>query len=241
MLNGIYTAAANMIPKVIQQDLVANNLANVNTTGFKKDRLYFRQMFDAGLYSPLADEVNPGLMDTVTIFEPGPLVATKNPLDVAIVDDAFFSIQTDQGVLYTRNGSFSLSDDGYLVTSTGERVLGEGGPVVLDGSQEVQITASGEIWQNNKLVDRLALVRVADPTMLEKVRDTLFLAKPEAGVSAAADARVQQGFLEGSNVRPIEEMVKMITILREFEADQRAIQYQDETLRRAVNDLGRVG
>jgi flagellar basal-body rod protein FlgG len=241
MLKGIYTAAANMVPKMIQQDLIANNLANVNTTGYKKDRLYFRQMFDAELYSPLSEQANPGVMEALTLFEPGPLVSTKNPLDVAIVGDAFFTVDTEQGVRYTRNGSFSVDQEGYLVTSAGHQVMGENGPILLDTSQDVEITPAGEIWQKDSVVDQLALVRFPDPRSLEKIGDSLFRARQDAEVLEDRTSSVRQGFLEDSNVRAIEEMIEMISILREYEADQRAIQYQDDTLRRAVNDLGRIG
>lgn len=240
MLEGLRTSAAGMLPRTVKQEIIANNIANVNTTGFKRDRVVFRQTLEAQLAAEIENGQAPAVQEVVIDFTQGPLEKTGRPLDLAIEGDGFFVVQTASGERYTRAGNFRLDRDGRLITPDGNPVLGDRGAIVLQPG-EVVIKENGEIWQGQVLVDRLRVVTFDDLRALHKEGHSLFrVSDPNLRPREAEQMSVKQGYLEGSNTNPLEEMVEMMVTLRNFEAEQKAIQSQDDTLSKAVNDLPRL-
>jgi len=244
MIRGIYTNAAAMISLQLRQDVTANNVANANTTGFKKDGVFRKYLIDHDtiLKQNATDFRSIEDVDgVITNYAQGQVDVTSNPLDVAIIGDGFFVVQTPQGERYTRNGNFQIDQNGYLVTGTGYFLKGvTGDPIRLAGGN-VHIGNDGTVSVNGNLVGILQIVDFAKPYKLNKMGDGLFEAAPGSATPMGADRiSLRQGCLERSNVEVVEEMVNIIKTSRDFESNQKSIQMQDTTLDRAVNDVGRV-
>jgi len=247
MIRSLYTATSGMLTESKKLDIISNNLANVNTTGFKKDELVTKAFDDFLVYRISAGEppvnigvINPGVgvNEIYTNFYQGSLLETHNPLDLAISGGGYFAVETPNGIRYTRDGSFLLNKDNLLVTKEGYPVLGENGYITL-GSGNISINEKGEIYLNDELVDRLKLVDFEDPNVLRKQGDNLFYTEGDVS-EKEADGRIMQGFLESSNVNAVKEMVDMITVLRTYESNSKIVQSLDQTLDKAVNEIGRV-
>ncbi len=250
MIRGLYTSASGMIVEMTRNDVTANNLANVNTAGYKKDTALFRSFPEVLIQrvndqkqnetgkSPVIGALGTGTVvdEVVTSHDQGQLKESSNPFDLAIAGDGYFVVQNRRGTFYTRNGAFTLDSQGYLVTSQGDYVMGQAGPVRIGNSGDVTIDGKGNILVDGNQVATLRLVTVADTAALEKAGDSLFTGGQ--AVNGAA-GRVQQKFIEASNVNPITEMVNMITITRAYEANQKMIQAQDQTLGQAM-EVGRL-
>ena len=242
-MDSIYPVVSGAVAFEKRLDIIANNLANVNTTGFKKSFAVFSGVTNAG------EPDNPiafGTFDQVlTDFSAGAVRQTGSPLDIAIQGDGFFAIQTPDGVRYTRNGSFSLNDQGQMVTANGYPVLGAGGPVSLPQGQ-VTIDADGHIFVTGTEVNaqpaEADILQVSTPTnraAMSPVGNSLYEAGSDAGITTG-DGRFVQGALEGSNVNPVEEMVSMIQVMRLYEAAQKSIQTADEAASKASSDVGKL-
>lgn len=242
MLKGIAAAASGMLPRVRKQEAIANNLANSSTAGFKRDRVFLEDLSraQAKLMKGEADWQIPPRAVSAIDFSQGTMERTDHALDFGIVGDGFFVVSTPEGERYTRNGHFALSADGVLTTSEGNPVLGANGQLQLPPGA-IAVSETGVIAVDGRNAGSLRVARFSDPKVLVRAGSSL-LAVGTPGVAPENDvtSAVRQGFLEGSNVSTIEEMVDMITTLRYFETDQKAIQMQDETLGKAVNELGRV-
>jgi flagellar basal-body rod protein FlgF len=258
LVRGLYTAASGALVAQSQADVIANNLANVNTSGFKRTLLQVQSAPEMGLYRRQTDpSSNPRgtssnafigalgmgaqVMDTPAVFEQGTLSNTGNPLDVAIQGNAFFAIQTPQGVRYTRDGQFAQDPTGRLVTMDGSLVLGNNGPVQLQqNAGAVQIDQSGQITQGGRLIDTIALVQFGNPAQVRPEGDNRFIAS-----NAALPARVRtgstihQGFLERSNANVVRSMVDLISAQRWFEANQKVIQTQDDANGWAIENVAK--
>jgi flagellar basal-body rod protein FlgF len=238
MIQGLYTAASGMVAHQVRLDMLANNLANVDTTGFKADLLALDvsvtpqdSMSDSSLpmSSVLADR--PGVDP-----RPGPLKATGNPLDLAIVGPGLFVVETPQGERYTRAGDFAQDAEGYLTTHGGLRVLGSGGPIAVPGTG-LQIDETGRLATG----ETLRVVAGPERARLVKVGDNLFASEEGAArPEDLAGAKIVQGQVEGSNVNVVMTMVEMLATMRSYEAYQKTIQALDQTVGQAANDLGRV-
>lgn len=242
MIKGIATAASGMLPSLKRQEVIANNLANAQTAGFKRDRLFVERLNEAqeAMVQGAQDWGATNQVGLVIDFAPGSLNRTGNAMDVAISGDGFFAVQTPDGERYTRNGHFSVDTDGTLQSVDGHAVLGDNGVIRLPAG-EVTINTDGQISVDGRLVDTLRIVRFDDPRVLVRGGSTIF----EIGIPTVApqddnQSAIRQGFLEHSNVNTIEEMVNMITTFRFYEADQKAIQMQDQVQGRVVNELGRA-
>lgn len=226
-----------------RHEVLANNLANASTAGFKQDDLVV-----AGQTAPPIEPsfimmgMTPIVQHTVTQwtdFSPGLIRDTGRPLDVAIDGSGFFAVQTARGLRYTRAGALTMNRDGYLTTPGGHRLMGASGPIAVS-SGRVSISANGEIQDDGRTVDTIRVVDFPRPYRLQKEGDGLFAPVDPAGPpGVAANYQVVGGALEGSNVDTVRTMVSMIEMLRSYESAQRAIQSADETERRA-NDMGRV-
>ncbi len=261
MIAGIYTSASGMIAYQTQMDVVANNLANVSTTGFKKDEAVFTA-FPSWVIHRVNDNIVPmgsGALDlrpaigvrgggvqvmdnnVIPRFDQGSLQGTDNPFDLAIEGSGFFSVQTPQGIRYTRNGNFTLSSNKELVNMEGCQVLGnDNKPIVINGDK-VNVIGDGSVYVDGIKTNQVALTEFANPQSLTKQGDGLFIAPQGVALNTGTpQSRVHQGSLESSNVNTIGEMVKMIATMRAYEASQRMISYQDSTLGHAVNDIARM-
>lgn len=243
MIRGLWSSLAGILPRMIHQEVASNNLANITTTGFKKDRPYMKSFLDAKLVAEQDSEKYARILeveDVMTNYEQGLTEQTNNPLDLALMGDGFFTIQTDQGRLYSRNGNFTMNANSQLVTSEGQIVLGEGGPIVLEEG-EVFINEIGEVSIDGDIIDKLLITDFRQPYELTKAANNAFKPdNPSVRGFPATSFSIKHKFLERSNVIPVQEMLNMIVYFRNYEADTRIIQAQDETLRRAVNDVGKL-
>ena len=247
-----------MLAEVTRHEVIANNMANVSTTGFKRDVAVLRQHPVQFLHR-LSDNVmglNGVLMDLAPAIgsrgqgaqvesvlpnlQQGTLLDTGNPTDLALQGDGFFMVDTSRGRRYTRQGSFSLDPQGRLVTMGGDPVLTTTGERVQAGGKKLEINASGIIFLDGDEAGKLAVVVPDSPDMVVKEGEGLFAPVPGARFRDAG-ATVQQGAQERSNVNAIIEMASMLTALRAYEANQRAILAQDETLNSLITQVGRFG
>lgn len=239
MIRGIYTAATGMVAEMNRQNVIANNLANVDTVGFKTDNTVsvpFREML---INAYRKQEVQPigklglGVIATgeYADFSDGVTVETGNDTDLAIQGEALFAVETPNGTRYTRAGNFQLDREGYLVTKDGFRVLGNHGPIQVNG--KLSVSSSGEISVNGNRIDQLQMVAT---TGMTKEGETLYTS---ANATQAAKYQVIQGFLERSNVNSIRQMIEMISVSRSYDTNQKALTAHDETLSKAVNELAK--
>jgi len=241
---GVISAAFGALSQQRRLEVIANNLANSATSGFKRDRLSFRDLLHmppasarektpveaqstgAGLtpvgFGPAwnASRVRADLVDTD--MAQGELEDTGNPLDLAITGQGFFKVQTPEGVRYTRRGNFALGEKGQLVTQEGYPVLGEKGPIRISGSGPVKIDGSGQITVGDAVAGKLAVAQFPEGANLLKQDGCLF-AGGDPG-PAKLPYTVRQGCLEASNVNAVLEMVEMIEALRSYEACQKMLQ-----------------
>jgi flagellar basal-body rod protein FlgF len=229
----------------LRHEILANNLANVSTPGFKQDDLDIVPAIPPppGFASPPTPWPAAGTDSQPVVawtdFSQGPLRDTGRTLDVALSGPGFFEIETPRGVRYTRAGAFVLDGQGALTTADGWAVLGQRGPIVLP-SERVQISETGEVKAGSQVVDALRIVDFPRPYPLSKEGQGLFALAEGVTPQAATGYRVVHGALEESNVSAVGTMVRMIEILRTYEAHQRAIQTVDEIDRQAVNEIGRL-
>ncbi|SDD82650.1 flagellar basal-body rod protein FlgF [Sporomusa acidovorans] len=246
MIRGIYTAASGMLAETTRADTIANNLANGSTTGYKKDvaiskdfaNILIRRINDGG-DAPVIGSMGVGtLIDEVaTIHTTGSVRTTGNPLDFAIEGRGFFAIQTQAGIRYTRNGSFTRNSRGQLVNSDGQLVLGQnGGPIQLPEGT-VTVNGSGIVTVDGTNVGQLQVVEFDNERQLVKEGASLFRA---ANNGRPATGTVEQGCLEQSNVNVVSEMVNLISGYRAYEVNAKTVQTHDELLDKAVNEVGKV-
>ncbi len=253
------TLTSNMIAASKRQDIAANNLANINTTGFKKDQVSFATQYDSakvaqaavakGNRTSLYEDVFYGYIPVdipVTIGaeytsqEQGSTIFTDNPLDVAIQGKGYFVVQTPEGERYTRAGSFRLNENRFLVDQNGYAVLGQNGPIIISG-QDINITDSGDVQVDGAIQNTLRIVEVNDQDDLVKDKESFYKVWDEGdGVTVMNAPRVQAGHLEASNVRSIEELNAMTINMRAFEASSKAIKTVERTVSRAINGVGKV-
>jgi flagellar basal-body rod protein FlgG len=240
MIKGIYTSAAAMSAGIARQDIIANNLANANTTGFKRDRLFVNELIKAGSDSQGNLRIDPVNAERFIEFSPGMLDPTGSDLDFAVQGSGFFVLEGENGPLYTRNGRFLRNEEGSMIDALGRKVQGDGGEITLpDGI--VSVASSGEISVNGAVIDKFKFVQFEEPQLLMKVAGVAFSDKDgRAGETAVDVAVVRQGFLEGSNVNTMTEMVEMIATSRNYEMNARLLTTQDQTLQKTVNEIGRV-
>ncbi len=248
MIQGIYSATAGMTNQQIMLDVITNNLANVSTSGYKRDEVSFSGTLNS-LATPEASTITPNNavnLDTVsarfaTDFSQAGVRKTDNPLDLALNGDGFFVIQHTNGVRYTRSGNFSLDNSGQLVTTDGYPVLGINGTIQLTTAQagRMEIDSAGQIIVDGFPVAQLRLADFQDTSNLVKSGYNTFLSNAPAS-EVPANVEVEQGFLELSNVNPIYEMAKMIEAMRVYESYQKTIQSLNETLDQANKQLGKI-
>jgi flagellar basal-body rod protein FlgF len=244
MDSGYYAACAGLAAQTQALELVAHNLANLGTTGFRGQRATFRSLVAGGgevQWNPLNAAINDfGVLGGSRIDRTsGSLAATGNPLDLGISGDGFFVVQSGPGVLYTRNGAFHLSPSGQLMTAEGNPILGQQGPITLP-TGTLAVSADGTVSVDGAVVDKLRLAEFSPATSLTAEGNALYSA-PAGSALPAASTTLHQGMLEQSNVSSVESVVQLITIQRSAEMMQRALTLFDSQLNQtAVQDLPKV-
>ena len=224
-----------------RMDVAANNLANVATGGFKADTLLLEELNDTEAHAEL-DPYDIRFVRDIGITHDmgqGPIAMTGNPLDVALEGDGFFMVEGPNGPLYTRDGAFTLTGEGRLVTSEGRAVLSSGGaPIVLDPQGESPVIGrDGAIRVAGVEAGRIGVASFAAPGALSKVGDNLWDAQGQA--RGEFEGVVLQGAIEGSNVRPVVELTRLIEISRAYQSAARIVSGADELRQRAIERLGR--
>jgi len=244
MDSGYYAACAGFAAQSEALELIAHNLANLGTTGYRGERAMFRSLLTGdgrAAVNPLNRAVNDfGVLGGSQIdLASGSLVATGSPLDLAIAGAGFFVVQSARGSVYTRNGSFRETPSGQLVTAQGEPVLGEQGPITLPAGN-VSVSADGTVSVNGAVAAKLKVVEFASGAKLEALGNALYGA-PDGTALPPASSSIRQGMLEESNVSPVESVVQLITVQRGAEMMQRALSLFDTQFNQtAAQDLPRV-
>ena len=259
MIRGLYTAVSGLVTQEAKMDVITNNMANANTTGFKADDLKIKKFDDVLLqsYNRLNGEKNTigsislgsRIDETTTSFEQGSISATDNQTDFALDGSGFFTVKkdnaTDTQKYYTRDGNFHVNPKGLLVTESGDTVLDSNDNTINVGNNKFTSDSTGNITiGTNGNTVKLAVVdfNSTQPAStryknLIKVGDNLYTNKD---ASQASDASVKQNSIEKSNVNVISQMVEMMNTMRTFETNQKVVQAMDQTLGKAVNEVGTV-
>ncbi len=281
MVRGLYTGASGMIAQMGRIDVLSNNLANVNTPSYKRDtpilkafpEMLMRRINDDGVRTippgsydlmPVIGKLGTGVEvnEVYTRFTQGAFKQTQNDFDLALEGEGFFSVQTDEGERYTRNGSFLIDKDGFLVTKDGYKVLGENGPIQIK-KNNFMVDEDGNVFENSEysndpmrlvsmeenewnqtvLLDRLKVVNFPKLRYVKKVGESIYREteySEKAYIIENERPKVRQGFLEASNVNPVIEMVNLIEVHRNYEANQKIIQAHDAALGKVINEVGRA-
>lgn len=283
MVRGLYTAASGMMAQQSRLDVVANNLANVDTAGFKKDTACLKAFpemrisrtdDDGVVLSPLGStdqrpyigRVGTGVEtnEVYTEFTEGSMRETENHFDFALEGKGFIAVETPQGERYTRNGSFLIDKEGYLVSKQGYRVLGEDGYIKikennfmvdeegrfysnrnLEGDDKRLVQMTENDWSGSAFIDRMKIVRFDNERFLKKEGESLWVDTEVSGQARVAERgidrpKVLQGYLETSNVNAVNEMVAMIEVQRAYEMNSKVIATHDTLIGKAVNEVGRM-
>jgi flagellar basal-body rod protein FlgG len=258
MTGSIYMAATGALAYKKRLEVLSNNLANVNTVGYKQDKNTFQAYYLSEL--PKSDSANASTpitsqgplfwtrLESQTDFSTGPLQQTGNGLDMAVVGRGFFAIQTPLGIQYTRRGDFTVSQDGVLVTQQGYPVMGEGGEIMVESvanafdkkGHKISVDQSGLVSVDGKQVDKLRIVDFEKPHLLEKVGHSLFKTLNLHVVEAnPKNFRIEQGSLELSNVDAVRMMTEMIEVIRGYESYQKLIRAVDDVNAKVINEVGK--
>ncbi len=259
MLEGMKMATQGLMAMEQKQAVIAENLANVGTAGYRKEVLDITSFstilnqqvnrvghFDlpgraGGDILQVGGPSPQGMLytQTRTSYAQGALKLTGNQFDMALDDNGkgFFAIQCKDGIRFTRNGAFRLSTDGYLVTQDGSKVLGHKGPIKIDG-KSFKVSDNGVITVDGKEIDKFLIIEFPDKSTLRKEGENKFSA--QQGFRVSTDFQIKQGYLEMANVNAVKEMVDMMQTMRAFEANQKVLQAQDQALKKTVNEVGKA-
>ena len=260
MLKAIYSPMSGAIAQEKVLEIIANNLANANTVGFKGDQVTFKLLNpepEKNYKSPLPpanykvdlteqfplhgnDIAYVGVAGIHRDESQGPAIQTNNPTDLMIEGEGMFAVHTEEGIRYTRSGQLSISADGVLMTPAGHPVVGEKGVITVKGGK-FEVNRLGEVYQNNNLVDRIPVYKFKDTEQLERSGMNLwFYGGPDDGKVVNRDANISQGSLEGSNVNAMKNLTSMIIAHRSYEAYQKTISNYDKMMDISNNQLGTV-
>ena len=250
MNRGIYTSASGMIAEMVRTDTIANNLANCNTAGYKKDiniskdfnNMLIERIRDGTTPPPKVGPLGTGPLswENFVVHKSGGFIETGNSLNVAINGSGYFTVDTPGGIRYTRNGTFTLSNEGMLVTMDGYPVLGAGGTsITVFDNQPINISGDGRIFNGDQEIGQLGLIDVDDTRAMRKEAGVFFRLDDRTAVRPFT-GRIVGGMLETSNVNIIEEMVNLIASYRAYEINAKGVQSHDQLNEKAVNDVGRA-
>ncbi len=240
-------AASGLQARMDSLEMLANNMANAATDGYKTDRegysLYLAPEAAPGREGNPFSETLPVVERQWTDFSQGTLRSTGNPLDLALSGSGFFAVNGPSGPLFTRNGGFQLSASGQLITQEGYPVRAAGGKTIqATGSGALEIATDGTVRQDGKVLGQLEVVNFSDSRALAKAGKNYFQnVNPASSPAPAANVEVHQGKLEGSNTNVAESAVRLIGVMRQFEMLQKAISMGGEMNRKAVEEVARVG
>ena len=257
MVKGIDAAASGMIGMMSMNDIISNNLANINTPGFKQSIATFQSFKDVMVskidasngYTQSTGEslgtlsTGSAINQTALDFKQGSLQVTGNPTDLALQGQGFFEIQTPNGIAYTRNGSFIRNDKAELTTTDGYHVIGRNGPITLNNNNDfsnVKITEDGTVEINNKIIDKINIVDFKNKANLQSIGTSLYAPINGEKPVAATNCTVKDGALESSNSNVIECMVNSINASRTYESLSKVIDSNNKSLNHAVNEVGRI-
>jgi flagellar basal-body rod protein FlgG len=257
MSGGIYMAASGALAYEKRLQLIANNLANANTVGYKMDHGQFEFIDPANLppsFTPNSPEMTSSQaqsfwfqFNSYTDFGHGGLKNTGNDFDLALIGDGFFCVQKPDGVHYTRKGDFTLNAEGVLVTGNGHPVMGDGGEITVTGTENPQqfkkfaVDDEGNVSVDGNQIGSLRIVEFEEPNKLIKMGDTLFKpAENSPPPKEAENFKVSQGFVELSNVDVVKMMTEMIEVLRGYESYQKVIRTADEASAKSINEVGQT-
>ena len=233
----MYKALSGAVAQMRRLDVTAQDLANVNTSGYKGQRLSFSEV----LANRLPPDERPGGLVAVAgqrnHLGQGEIQATGNPFNLALNGEGFFVVQTSRGERYTRNGAFTLKADGTLITAQGDPLLGESGPMQVSGSK-MEVAADGTVSSTEGELGKIRIIRFADARQVIKEGANLFVSDAP-NVQPVSDPRVLQGSLEQSNVNSIDGMLSLIALNRQFEASERAMKLMDAATEKILADGAR--
>ena len=260
MQNAMYSALFGALSNEHRVNSIANNLANVNTTGYKRDLLAFKDTMVMFAHDHIMEPVasirdkkffpdpqhisRTRVATSLTDFQQGGMKVTSAPLDLAISGEGFFKVASPDGEFYTRNGHFTVNEEGVIVTERGWPVMSEGGPVAIPaGTKNIVVGENGNVFADENLVGQVQVVTVDNLANLEKQGSNMFRPRPGADVAEEAvdpgRTWIAQGFLESANVDAVYEMVNMIEAQRQFEAYQKVMQTSDTIDREVTTKVGR--
>ncbi len=257
MVKGLYTAYTGMMNEQNRMDILTNNLANAATTGFKKEGSTSQAFSDVLGYKikDTSEHNIPKKMGVMNMgvkigesyvdYDQGSLRETSNTFDLALSGKGFFAVEFknkagEVSTKYSRDGSFTLDKDGYLVTKDGDFLLDKAGNhIKLDPTKEASIDRQGRIYQNDVQQAEIQVADFTDYNYLEKYGEN-FYQPVEGATMQASTASIYSGYLEASNVQVVSEMVEMINVTRAYEANQKIVQAMDDTLDKAVNSVGQL-
>jgi len=237
-------AASGMRARMQELDILANNLANTSSSGYKSDRELYSVYAskDASGTKDASVHTDPWIKGTWVDFTQGTIAPTGNPLDVALVGKGFLEVRGASGSLYTRNGSLKVTSKGDLVAAEDRAVLDtSGSPVKIDPSKSYEIDATGAVKQDGNTVARLSVVEFSNPTALVKAGQSYFQSTGSSNVATPAVAtEVHQGVLEESNAGPAEGAVRLVSVMRQFEMLQKAITLSSDMDKQAFSEVAKV-
>ncbi len=235
MIKGLYNSAIAMNTRMKNLEIVSNNLANINTTGYKRE-IPFSE------YLSREDGMQ---IKQVTDFSEGNLVETSNPFDLAITGDGFFVVDTGNGLELTKNGKFTISDEGFIIDERGNKVQSSNGGIniyesVVDKNKPIQITREGEVKQGDLVIDKLLITKVTNQEGMDRSEGQNFRFDDMDYLPALdTEYEIHQGYLEESNTNPILELESMIRINKDYEASQKMISSLDTILSQS-KEIGRA-
>lgn len=245
MDNGLYTAYSGLRAQVDALDLLANNLANLNTAGFKEEMAYFSLLNQSAEASANTGDLGAAVNSSIKAqgainFADGSLSRTNRELDVAIEGNGFLVVETPRGIRYTRNGSLTLNAKGALVASEGSPILGASGRPITLGPGAININAEGAVTLDGREIDRLKIVSFNDLTKMTKEGNSLLLPQNGKDQEKTSSAKIKSGYLEQSNVNAISSIVRMVGIMRQFEAIQKTLSLEMNDMNsKSIEKLGR--
>ncbi len=216
MTQGLFKAAFGSLEQQRRLDIIANNIANSSSPGYKKDGFHFSDVLGETTY---------------TNMEQGPIRETGHKTDIALTGSGFLRVQTDKGILYTRAGDLTVNSSKTLVTKDGWPVLSRNGPINIENTWDLRIAEDGQIFDGINPIDKIEIVQFPSGVAMKKIQGGYFTPENDAiSPIQAPDCTLRQGALEGANFNPIEEMVKMIEAMRRFETYQKTMQIYNKEL-----------
>lgn len=245
MENSIYTGLSLQMALQAKMDIIANNMANLTTPGYKGQNMVFTEYIAKTDNGERPKDNLSMVLDygQYQDAQPGPIQSTGNPLDVALQGPGWFGVQTPQGTMYTRAGNFQINTNGELVTGNGQLVAAEGGGsiVIPPEAKEIKISKDGSVATDQGAVGRIGVFEFTNDQNLQATGNGLYKAAQQDPGAPAQNTDILQGMLEGSNVQPVLEMTRMIDTLRNYQNTQRMLQNEHDRERTMIQRMTRAG